>query len=200
MRIASALAMNTLLKKLAPSATDMIRADHSRVMTAFHRYCADAAPGTKRALVNLICFALDVHAQIEEEIFYPAVRAAGSTLVDELAAEHARMRSLIAALQDVEPSSGQYDNLFMELMREVIHHVADEETRVLPEAERFLGPRLADLGARMMKRRLELSAPRAGELIRMKAQALPKAGVAAGAAVALLAGALLYLRIERRFR
>jgi hypothetical protein len=190
--------MNTLLKTLAPGATDMIRADHGRVMTAFHRYSSGAAPGAKRALVSLICLALDVHAQIEEEIFYPAVRAAGSTLVDELAAEHARMRSLIAALEGVEPSSGQYDSLFMELMREVIHHVADEETRVLPEAERFLGPRLKELGARMARRRLELTAPRAGELVRMKARALPKAGVAAGAALAILAGAFVFRNSLKR--
>ena len=193
--------MNALLQQLAPNAANMIRADHSRVMSAFHRYSIHGAPRTKRALVKLICLALEVHAQLEEEIFYPAVRAAGSTLVDELAAEHSRMRSLIAALQGIEPSSGQHDNLFMELMREVIHHVADEETRVLPEAERFLGPRLKELGARMAKRRMELSAPRVGELVRTKAQALPKAGVAAGAAIALLAGALLFRNsLKRTFR
>jgi len=182
--------MNPLFRKLAPSATDMIRADHARVMTAFHRYSIDAAPALKRAIAGTICLALDVHATLEEEIFYPAVREMGSTLVGELESEHAHMRSLMAAMEGVEPASGQYDNLFMELMREVIHHVADEETRVLPEAERMLGARLGELGAWMAKRRLELMAPRAAEAARHRVAALPKAGIAAGA-IALIAGGLL---------
>jgi hypothetical protein len=49
----------------------------------------------------------------------------------------------------------------MELMRAVIHHVADEETMLLTHAETILGGRLSELGAQMAKRRLELTAPRA---------------------------------------
>ena len=172
------------LRNLGPSATDMIRADHTRVMALFHRYNADSAPLRKKALATMICGALMVHARIEEEIFYPAMRAAGSTLLDELEPEHEEMRTLIAQLSGMEPTDPQYDLTFMELMRDVIHHVADEETMLLTHAETVLGARLRELGARMAKRRLELMAPRAA----------PAGGwmVAAGA---LLAG--LYL-VRRR--
>src|SRR4051812_19966707 len=144
--------MKSMLSALAPSATELIRADHTRVMAAFHRYSIHTPPAVKQAIVASVCLALDVHARIEEEIFYPAMRTLGNALMDELTAEHSKMRSFMAALEGVEPASGQYDNLFMELMREVIHHVADEETRVLPEAERLLAPQLGELGARMAKR------------------------------------------------
>ena len=166
------------LKSLGPSATDMIRADHTRVMALFHRYKANAGATRKQALFALIRAALLVHARIEEEIFYPAMRAAGSTLLDELEPEHEEMRSLIAQLSGMQPDDPQYDQMFMEMMRAVIHHVADEETMLLTHAETVLGDRLGELGARMAKRRLELMAPRG---------AAPASGwmVAAGA---LLAG------------
>jgi hypothetical protein len=59
----------------------------------------------------------------------------------------------------------RHDELVMELMRDVIHHVADEETVLLPEAERLLGKdRLSELGVQMTKRRLELVKPKAGKI------------------------------------
>jgi hypothetical protein len=169
--------MRALLRSVGPSATDMIRADHTRVIAAFHRYKAGSSPARKKAIAGMIAAALMVHARIEEEIFYPAMRAAGSTLLDELEPEHEEMRSLIAALSGMQPSEAQFDLTFMELMRAVLHHVADEETMLLTHAETILGERLGELGARMMKRRLELMAPRA---------ARPASGwlIAAGAALA----------------
>jgi hemerythrin-like domain-containing protein len=133
----------------------------------------------------MIAAALLVHARIEEEIFYPAMRTAGSTLLDQLEPEHEEMRSMIAQLSGMQPTDPQYDQTFMELMRAVIHHVADEETVLLAHAESLLGERLGELGARMMKRRLQLMAPQA-------ARAKNGWMIAAGA---LLAG--LYL-VRRR--
>lgn len=138
-------------------ATEMIRADHTRVMAAFHRYKTDSHPVTKRALFNVIRAMLLVHARIEEEIFYPAMRKAGSVLPEEqLVPEHEEMRMLIAQLSGMDPADPQFDLTFMELMRDVIHHVADEETILLTHAETVLADRLGELGAQMMKRRLEL--------------------------------------------
>src|SRR5947199_6899552 len=116
--------MKTLLAKVAPDATDMIRADHSRVLTTFHRYKSDTTPATKRSLVATICLALEVHAQLEEEIFYPAMGSVDAALVGRLIPEHDRMRTLIAALRNGDPADPQYDPQLMELMREVMHHVA----------------------------------------------------------------------------
>jgi hypothetical protein len=176
----------TVLARLAPDATAMIRADHARVLTTFHRYRSDAASATKRALVATLCLALELHAQLEEEIFYPAMASVDSALVGRFIAEHDRMRSLIGALRSAEPSAPDYDTQVMELMRGVMHHVADEETRLLPQAERVLGERLGALGARMMKRRLALIAPRA----------MPKANLLL-AAGGLVAGVLLLRHVRR---
>jgi len=184
--------MLSLIGKVGPRATDMIRADHTRVVAAFHRYKADSAPARKQAIVGMVCTALQVHAKIEEEIFYPAMRQAGSTLLNDLEPEHQEMRALIATLSGMQPTDGQYDATFMELMRTVIHHVADEETMLLTNAETVLGERLGELGSRMMKRRMELMAPQAGGMAVQKARTFP--GGAAMAAGALLAGMWLLRR------
>jgi len=133
--------MTSVLAKLAPDATDMIRADHSRVLTTFHRYKTESSATTKRSLVATLCLALDVHAQVEEEIFYPAMASVDNALVGRFIPEHDRMRSLIGELRTADPAEPQYHARVMELMREVIHHVADEETGLLPQAERVPGER-----------------------------------------------------------
>jgi hypothetical protein len=189
--------MTTVLARIAPDATDMIRSDHARALTTFHRYKTDLSAATKRSLVATLCLALEVHAQIEEEIFYPAMASVDNALVGRFIPEHDRMRSLIGELRTADPAEPQYDERVMELMHEVMHHVADEETRLLPQAERVLGERLGELGARMMKRRLALMAPHAGELTRHKARAVAKSNllVAAGG---LVAGLLLLRHVRRQ--
>src|SRR3954454_20413395 len=165
--------MSTLLARIAPNASDMIRADHARVLTTFHRYKLESPPGSRGALVATVRLTLEVHAELEEEIFYPAMGSVDTALVGRLIPEHDRMRTLIGQLRGGDPTDSQYDQWLMELMREVMHHVADEETILLPQAERVLGQRLGELGARMMKRRMQLMAPHAGELTRHKARAMP---------------------------
>jgi hypothetical protein len=183
-----------VLNRIAPSATDMIRADHTRVLAVFHRYDIDASPAAKQALGEGVCLALEVHAELEEEIFYPAVRATGSTLVEKSLPEHEEIRRLIATLRETDPAIPEYDATFMDLMREVIHHVADEETAMLPHAETVLRGRLGSLGAQMAAHRVQLKALRAPQLARASARAATaapgKALLIAGGAV--LAGMLLF--------
>jgi len=85
--------MNPLMRKLAPTATHQIRTDHTHVLSIFHQYETDTAPQTKKALVNSACLSLEIHSQLEEEIFYPAMRQAmaeGGT-VDKAVGEHQEM-------------------------------------------------------------------------------------------------------------
>jgi hemerythrin superfamily protein len=191
--------MNPLLKKLAPTATNMIRMDHTHVLATFHQYEADTQPQTKKALVNTASLALEIHAQLEEEIFYPAVRrvVTDPVVLDKSVPEHDEMRRLIAKLREMEPSDADYDRTFMELMRDVLHHVADEETVLLPAAERMLADDLGELGAKMTRRRLELSAPRAGEIAGNTIRALPASTMLMSVG-AVLAGSLMLKHALRR--
>jgi hypothetical protein len=74
----------------------------------------------------------------------------------------------------------------MSLMRDVIRHVADEETKLLPDAERVLGEdRLADLGAQMTRRRMELAAPHTGAIALNTVRSYPAATLAFTGVLAL---------------
>ena len=107
------------------------------------------------------------------------------------------MRELIAKLRSMEPTDADFDTTFMTLMRTVIHHVADEETILLPAAERLLADRLNEMGAEMTKRRLELAAPRTGEILSNTVRAMPASTMLVGAG-ALLAGGYLLRHAFRR--
>ena len=60
-------------QKLSSPITKMIRMDHSHVLVLSHKYSADASPQQKAAIVKSVCLALEIHAQLEEEIFYPCL-------------------------------------------------------------------------------------------------------------------------------
>ncbi len=187
--------MNTLVNKLSQTATNMIRMDHTHVLATFHQYEIDASPKRKQALVNTVCLALEIHAQIEEEIFYPALRSlvTSSATLEKSMPEHTEMRRLITTLRAMKPKDSDYDETFMELMRDVLHHVADEETILLPAAERLMPARLGELGALMMKRRLQLAAPHAAEIASNLVGGLSATSVLV-AAGAVLAGTYLATR------
>lgn len=190
--------MSSLTNAIAPYATNMIRLDHTHALATFHQYKTTSKPGIKQGLVNTTCLALEVHAQLEEEIFYPALRAVTSNneVLQKSEPEHAQMRRLIAELRSMEPEHPRYDDTYMELMRDVLHHVADEETILLPEAERLLHDQLGDLGVKMMKRRLELVAPRTRDIAVNMARAMPGPSLAVLAGT-LVAGLLLGRRMMR---
>jgi hypothetical protein len=109
------------------------------------------------------------------------------------------MKRLIATLRHMTPDAMDYDDTVMSLMQDVIHHVADEETVVLPQAERLLGDQLGELGMRMTRRRLELVAPRTGEIALNMGRAASGNTVALSIA-ALAAGGFLVSRMARRRR
>lgn len=193
--------MNSMLEKvskLSPKITTMIRTDHTHVVSMFHHYDIDASPARKHALVESVCLALEIHAQLEEEIFYPAMRDAlgDNEIVGKSIPEHDQMRALIDDLRSMQPTDPEYDSTFMELMRDVLHHVADEETRLLPDAEARLGDRLELMGAQMTKRRMELAGPRMGRIAANGVRAIPPA-YAMVAAGALIAGTMIARRAFR---
>ena len=178
--------MSSITNTLAPNATNMIRLDHTHALATFHQYKTTSRTQVKLGLVNSTCLALEVHAQLEEEIFYPALRAVSdSETIKKSLPEHAEMKRLIALLRGMQPDDARYDDTYMELMRDVLHHVADEETILLPEAERLLPDQLGELGMKMMKRKLQLVAPRSKEIAVNMARALP------GPSLAVVGGALV---------
>ncbi len=167
-------------RTLVPNITTMIRMDHTHVLALFRRFRPGTSAARKRALISNACLALEVHATLEEEIFYPELsRVIGpDNVLDKSESEHNHMRQLIGMLRGADPLDAGYDDTVHELMRAVLHHVADEESILLPRAEELMADRLGELGMQMTKRRMELLKPHLGEVAMTTAKSFPVATIA----------------------
>ncbi|MDQ2734273.1 MAG: hemerythrin domain-containing protein [Pseudomonadota bacterium] len=123
------------------NAVDLLDADHKAVKKMFidfNAMCDDGdPPEAKGVLAQRICQALTVHAQIEEEIFYPAVRKAtgDEALMDEALQEHAQAKELIAVIQGMKAASDNYDATVKELGELIDQHVLEEREQMFLEAQ-----------------------------------------------------------------
>lgn len=122
-------------------ACDLLDADHKAVKKMFMEYEELTETGgntkeKKRVLAEKICNELTVHAQIEEEIFYPAVRKAikDELLMNEAEVEHTSAKELIAQIQSMNPGDAMYDAKVTVLGEYIDHHVKEERTEMFPKA------------------------------------------------------------------
>ena len=88
-------------------ATDVLRRDHAGVSALIEELIGTADDQRRRELVATIAIALEIHAQIEEELFYPCF-AALSGLIPEARRQHAQMRSLVANIECLDPTSPDF--------------------------------------------------------------------------------------------
>jgi hemerythrin superfamily protein len=144
----------------AQDAIAMLMADHKKVKKLFSDFSklkGEGGDGDKSAIVNQICNELKVHTELEEEIFYPAVRKAidDSDLMDEALVEHAGAKDLIAQLEDASPDDDLYDAKVAVLGEQINHHVKEEEGEMFPKARKAKVDTDA-LGATMLKRKIAL--------------------------------------------
>ena len=142
-------------------ATSVLKQDHALIKSLFWDFARTTANATKtryRLAVRLVAH-LEVHAQIEDEIFYPAmdrVRSARS-LLQEARGEHAEVKAMVAVVADAAPDDRVLTTLVADLSRAVLHHAIEEEKVLLPLAEIALGrDRLLELGDRLRSRSRQL--------------------------------------------
>lgn len=144
-------------KASAKNATALLKADHKKVSDLFKQYEASRSTKKKAELVEKICTELTVHAEIEEEIFYPAVKKAlkDKEMVPEATVEHATLKHLIAQVEGKKPDGAMFDAKIKVMSEYVKHHVKEEEGEMFQKTK---GTKLdmAALGERMMARKAEL--------------------------------------------
>jgi hemerythrin superfamily protein len=145
-------------------ATALLRADHKLVAGLFADYEKTRSSAKKKQLVAKICTELSVHAQVEEEIFYPAVKLAlkDKELVPEATVEHATVKDLIAQIEGVEPDGEMFDAKVKVLAEYVKHHVKEEHDEMFPKARKASRLDMVALGAELATRKAELLAQRLG--------------------------------------
>ncbi|MBC7857733.1 MAG: hemerythrin domain-containing protein [Burkholderiaceae bacterium] len=139
-------------------AISLLTADHRKVRRLFQEFEEleeeEGQDDLKSELVEQICFELSMHALVEEEIFYPAVRGAidDDELMDEAQAEHAQVKDLIGELEEMTPGDGRFDATVMELSEQVEHHVSEEESAMFAKAAKA-GLDLEALGLQIKQRK-----------------------------------------------
>jgi hypothetical protein len=143
-------------KKVSPEATSLLMQDHAEVSAKFNQFQAEDDSAASTALANVICMALTVHAQIEEEIFYPLAGAAleDDDIVTEAVEEHAEMKEQIGKVVEGLAETKSVGPQLAKLMRLVQHHVEEEETGMFPDIQRTETDLYA-LGAALATWRLE---------------------------------------------
>jgi hemerythrin-like domain-containing protein len=153
-------------KRAVPDACSLLDADHKNVKKMFSAYeemtssKSASARDKRRDLAMQICMELTVHTQIEEEIFYPAVREAikDTDLLDEANVEHASAKDLIAQLQDATEVDDMFDAKVKVLGEYIDHHVKEERNELFPKARAARKLDLVSMRATLTARKEELMA------------------------------------------
>ena len=145
-------------------ACDLLDADHRAVKKLFKEYeeltsSRGRTVGQKKLeLARQICQELTVHAQIEEEIFYPACRAAlkDTDLIAEAEVEHQTAKDLIAQIEGMTEADEMFDAKVKVLGEYIDHHVKEERGEMFPKARSARKLDLVAMRDQMMARKEEL--------------------------------------------
>jgi iron-sulfur cluster repair protein YtfE (RIC family) len=148
-----------------PNVIDMLIEDHKRVQKLFKDFeKADRSDAEAlREIVETTCMELQIHSMLEEELFYPAIRAElpsdeTEERLNRAEVEHEAADELVAKLQELSPDDAMYCAYFAVLGEYVRHHIREEEKSLFPQAAKAEGLDLQQLGEAMRQRREELFA------------------------------------------
>ncbi len=147
-------------KSSSQDALHILAEDHKKALKLFEEFenlKNDPDEEAKQLLVETACAELTIHAQVEEEVFYPAAREAidDMDLLDEAEVEHASAKQLITELAAMEPGDDLYDAKFTVLGEYVKHHIHEEEKELFPKLKKAEID-LDELGIEIHQRKLEL--------------------------------------------
>jgi len=145
-------------------ACDLLDADHRAVKKMFKEYeeltnsRGRTVAQKKMDLARQICHELSVHAQIEEDIFYPALRSAmkDTDLLAEAEVEHQSAKDLIAQIEGMDEADEMFDAKVKVLGEYVDHHVKEERGEIFPKARSARKLDLVAMRDELMERKEEL--------------------------------------------
>jgi hemerythrin superfamily protein len=134
------------------NAIELLTADHAEVEQMFRQLESGVQGPARDQLVGDVIRELSIHAAIEEQVVYPAMRKAlpdGETLVQEAIDEHQRVKETLAAIEKAD-APAEREPLLVRLMGDVRHHVDEEETELFPKLQASVGrDELQELGAKL---------------------------------------------------
>jgi hemerythrin-like domain-containing protein len=144
-----------------PLAIELLMSDHRKVEDLFEEYeqAKEAEDENRRDIAERVCGELTVHAQVEEELFYPWLRENlepdDMEMVEEAQVEHNGAKDLIAQIEAATELDDVYDAKVKVLSEYIKHHVKEEENEIFPEVS-DKKEELDALGQEMAARKEEL--------------------------------------------
>jgi hemerythrin superfamily protein len=118
------------------NAIEFVRQDHQKIKDLFEAFEESDDPSEQKELLGTIILELNMHAQLEDQIFYPAVREAtqANHLLDQAQEEHQDADAVMEDLQNLDPGHPLFSDKFIELEDKVLHHIQEEELGILSQA------------------------------------------------------------------
>jgi hemerythrin-like domain-containing protein len=157
-----------VLRRRAMRATTILKKDHRMVsgLIATLEMTPRMNTGLRKTLFDQIHHSLMVHTQVEEEIFYPAVRnigfGQGEQQVNQAFREHQTVKDLLSRMSNMNTTTAEFEATVGELKRNIQHHVDEEENRMFPLViSRMSDEQLESIGTRMHNRKKDLKQHRA---------------------------------------
>ena len=145
-----------ITQESAVNVIDLLKEDHRKVKGLFEKFKA-ANTSSRQSIADEALQDLEIHTKIEDSIVYPAIREAidKGEMVDEAREEHHVVGLLIKELRKMKTTEEGYQAKFTVLSELVEHHIEEEESEMLPEAEDGLD--VEDLGKQAMEMKTRLS-------------------------------------------
>lgn len=147
-------------------AINLLKKDHDRVKGLFKEFEDAESHSEKKKIADEAMLELKIHAELEEKLFYPAVRKpVGSEIMNEADEEHHVAKVLIAELEEMNGRGDHWEGKFTVLKENIEHHIKEEESDMLPKARKVkidfdaLGERMLQLREKLLRDGI----PRVGE-------------------------------------
>lgn len=157
-KIVSILASEEKRMSHSPNAIDLLKADHREVEGLFAKFNGASDRRVKSGLAKEICAALEIHAKIEEKLFYPAAEQKAKAAKDDVKegfVEHEGIKRLVKQISGLTASDDYFETRMMVLEEYVKHHVKEEETSMFPNIEKS-NLDLQELGEQLAARKARL--------------------------------------------
>src|SRR5262249_30877332 len=141
--------------------TTILKKDHRVVSGLFWTLQQTTNPHVRRSVFSQIQNQLEIHSQVEEEIFYPAMRhirtSTAQQQVDDARRDHQQIKDLLHQVSTTDPDSFEFMSKVNQLMERVERHVEEEETEMFPMAQNNMSDEeLEHLGHRLHDRKVQL--------------------------------------------
>ena len=137
------------------NAIELLKQDHREAEGLMDQIkTADKGDRSAKEIFMQLKAALTLHTEIEEQIFYPALRDHEETsdMIPESLEEHREVDQLLAEMTTLNPRNDEFMDKLTELRDAIEHHVEEEETEMFPKAEKVLGQsRLDEMGRQMQQ-------------------------------------------------